>query len=207
MAYLAGGGEVRVRLTAKAPSEAAANEHLDAVENLVRAVLGPAVIGAGDESLEVVALHLLEERRWTLACAESITGGMIATRITDVPGASMTFRGGVVAYAADAKPSALGVDPALIDEHGVVSIPVARAMAAGVRGVMDADVGLATTGVAGPTSLEGKPVGTVVLAVSGPRGDAAREVQLPGSRDNVRRLATAGALNLLRLYLLDALER
>ena len=207
LAFLAGSGEVRVRITAKAPNEAAASERLDDVEREVRDVLGPAVIGGGDETLELIVSRLLGERGWTLATAESVTGGQIAARVTDVPGASTSFRGGVVAYATDAKPGVLGVDPSLIEEHGIVSAPVARAMAAGVRRVMEADVGIATTGVAGPTELDGKAVGTVVLAVSGPLGDFDRELRLPGERDNVRRLATTSALNLVRLYLLEMLER
>ncbi len=207
MAFLAGGGEVRVRLTAKAPTEEAASARLDEIEEEVRHILGPAVVGTGDESLELAVARLLEERGWSFACAESVTGGMVAARITDVPGASATFRGGVVAYATDAKPSALGVPQELIGAHGVVSGPVARAMAAGARSLMNADVGLGTTGVAGPTELGGVPVGTVVIAVSGPNGDVDREIRLPGERDTVRRLATAAALNLVRLYLLDALDR
>jgi nicotinamide-nucleotide amidase len=207
IAFLAGGGEVRVRLTAKAPSEQAAAERLDDVEAEVRHVLGPAVVGGGDESLELVVGRLLAERGWTLATAESVTGGLIAGRITDVPGASATFRGGVVAYATEAKPRTLGVDSELIEKHGVVSGPVARAMASGARGALDADVGLATTGVAGPAELDGTPVGTVVVAVSGPLGDADRMVRLPGERQTIRRLATTTALNLLRLYLIEALER
>lgn len=206
MAFLAGGGEVRVRLTAKAATEAAANERLDEVELQVREALGPAVVGAGDETLELVIARLLDERGWTLACAESVTGGLVAARITDVPGASVSFRGGVVSYASDAKSDVLGVDPSLIDEHGVVSGPVALAMAAGVRETMKADVGIATTGVAGPAELDGKPVGTVVLAVSGPLGEAHREVHLPGDRTTIRRIASGAALNLCRLYLLGSLE-
>jgi len=207
IAFLAGGGEVRVRLTAKAHSETAAAERLDEVEREVRGVLGPAVVGGGDETVELVVGRLLAERGWTLACAESVTGGLVAARITDIPGASATFRGGVVAYATDSKPSVLDVDPALIERHGVVSGPVARAMAAGARRVLEADVGLATTGVAGPAELDGKPVGSLVVAVSGPLGEVDREIRLPGERDNVRRLATTVALNLLRLYLLEALDR
>lgn len=206
MAFLAGGGEVRVRLTAKAPSEAAASERLDHVEQEVRDALGPAVVGVGDETLELIVSRLLDERGWTLACAESVTGGLISARITELPGASATFRGSVVSYATDAKSSVLGVDPALIDSHGVVSGPVACAMAAGAREAMDADVGIATTGVAGPAALGGKPVGTVVLAVSGPLGDADREVHLPGDRTTIRRIASGAALNLCRLYLLEALD-
>ncbi|TMK23034.1 MAG: CinA family protein [Actinobacteria bacterium] len=112
-----------------------------------------------------------------------------------------------VVYATDTKAAVLGVSPALIQRHGVVSGPVARAMAAGARKSFEADVGLATTGVAGPTELDGAPVGTVVVAVSGPLGEADRQIRLPGTRGNVRMLATSVALNLLRLYLLDALDR
>jgi len=206
MAFLAGGGEVRVRLTAKAPSEAAANERLDQVEAEVRAALGPAVVGVGDETIELIVSRLLDERGWTLACAESVTGGLIAARVTELPGASTMFRGCIVSYATDAKSSVLGVDDSLIEEHGVVSGPVARAMAAGAREALDADIGIATTGVAGPTELDGRPVGTVVLAVSGPMGEFDREVHLPGDRSTIRRIASGAALNLCRLYLLEALD-
>jgi nicotinamide-nucleotide amidase len=206
MAFLAGGGEVRVRLTAKAPSEDAASERLDLIEREVRAALGPAVVGSGDDTLEIVVSRLLEERGWTLSVAESITGGTIAGRVTDVPGASATFRGGVVSYATDTKQGVLGVPAETIERFGVVSQEVARAMAAGARKTTDADVGLATTGVAGPAPLDDTPVGTVVLAVSGPLGDVARTIHLPGDRANIRRLAAAAALNLVRLYLLEALQ-
>jgi competence/damage-inducible protein CinA-like protein len=207
IAFLAGGGEVRVRLTAKAASEAAANELLQEIESDVRRVLGAAVVGGADETAEIVVARLMGDRGWTLACAESVTGGLIAARITDVPGASAFFRGGAVVYATDAKTAVLDVDAAVVERHGVVSGAVAVAMAAGARSSFGADVGLATTGVAGPTELDGKPVGTLVAAVSGPLGDVAREIRLPGDRDNVRRLGTSVALNLLRLYLLDALDR
>lgn len=205
MAFLAGGGEVRVRLTAKAASEAAASERLDAVEKEIRAALGPAVVGSGDDTLELVVSRLLDGRGWSFATAESVTGGMIAARITDLAGASALYRGGVVSYGTDSKQALLGVDRRLIDRHGVVSAQVAAAMAAGVRRELDADVGVATTGVAGPSSLDDVPVGTVVIAVAGPLGDAVREIHLPGDRANIRRLATAAALNLTRLYLLEAL--
>jgi competence/damage-inducible protein CinA-like protein len=206
IAFLAGGGEVRVRLTAKASSEDAANARLDDVEREVREVLGPAVVGGGDETVEVVVARLLADRGWTLAVAESVTGGLIAGRITDLAGASTTFRGGAIVYATDSKASALGVDPALISKHGVVSGPVARAMASRARELFDAEVGVATTGVAGPTELDGTPVGTVVVAVSGPLGEADRAIRLPGERETVRRLATTVALNLVRLYLIEALD-
>lgn len=204
MAFLAGGGEVRVRLTAKAPTEDAANDALDRAEATVRDVLGVAVVGADDETLEAVVGRLLRERRYTLACAESLTAGLVGARVVNVPGSSEYFRGSVSAYAADVKASVLGVPRETLDEHGAVSVEVAAAMATGVRRALGADVGLATTGVAGPTE-EGREVGTVVIAVDGPLGSAVRELRLPGDRQTIRSLTVGAALNLLRLYLLEAL--
>lgn len=204
MAYLAGGGEVRVRLTAKGDDAAAVASALDAAERDVRARLGPLAFGVDDESLEVVAGRLLRARGWTLGVAESLTGGMVGARVTDVAGASDYFRGSIVAYSTQAKAAVLGVDPALLSDPGPVSAAVARAMASGARRALDADVGLATTGVAGPAEQDA-PVGTVLLAVDGPLGAADRGIGLPGGRANVRALATTAALNLLRLYLEERL--
>jgi len=203
MAFLAGGGEVRVRLTAKAASVREVTEHLDAAEAAVRAALGRAVIGIDDETLEVVIGKLLLARGWTLACAESLTGGALGARIVSAAGASGYFRGSIVAYATETKTTVLGVPAGDLDRHGPVSVPVARAMAEGARRVLGADVGLAATGVAGPTE-HGRPVGTVVLAVAGPAGTEDRELRLPGDREFIRRLAAASALNLLRLYVMEA---
>lgn len=203
MAFLAGGGEVRVRLTAKAPDDARAQELLAAAEARVRAVLGAAVVGTGDETLEAVTGALLLARGWTLGCAESLTGGALGARIVSVPGASEYFRGSIVSYATSSKRDLLGVPPEDLERHGPVSPPVARAMAEGARRVLGADVGLAATGVAGPVA-QGRPVGTVVLAVAGPHGVTHREVRLPGDRTTVRTLAAGAALNLLRLYLMEA---
>ena len=204
MAFLAGGGEVRVRLTAKGDDDARVTELLDAAEAAVRAALGSAIVGLDDETLEQVVGNLLLTHDWTLAAAESLTGGLFSSRVVSVAGASEYFRGSIVSYATDVKASALGVDQGVLDEHGPVSAPVARAMAAGARERLGADVGVALTGVAGPIE-QGKPVGTVVIAVDGPLGAAHREVRLPGDRNTVRTLATGAALNLLRLYLLEAL--
>lgn len=198
IAFLAGGGEVRVRITAKASSEDAAASALEAAEREVRAALGAAVVGSGEETLEVVVGRLLRERGWSLGCAESLTGGLIGARITAVPGASDYFRGSIVAYETSVKASVLGVDPALLSRP--VSEEVARAMAAGARSVLRADVGLAVTGVAGPTE-QGAPVGSVFIAVEGPPGATARQVRLPGGRETIRMLSASGALNLVRLYL------
>jgi nicotinamide-nucleotide amidase len=202
MAYLAGGGEVRVRLTAKASDPARAQGLVDAVESSVRAALGTAVVGVGDETLEVVVGSLLLARGWSLGCAESLTGGALGSRISSTPGASEYFRGSIVAYATDVKEDVLGVPGWVLEEHGPVSEPVARAMASGARERLKADVAIALTGVAGP-SEQGRPVGTVVIAVAGPLGEVVREVRLPGDRNTVRTLAVSGGLNLVRLYLLE----
>lgn len=203
MAFLAGGGEVRVRLTTKAEEAGRARAVLDGAEAGVRDALGVAVVGVDDETLEAVVGSLLCARGWTLGCAESLTGGGLGARITSVPGASAWFRGSIVAYAAPVKSALLGVPAEDLDRHGQVSVPVARAMAEGARVRLGADVGVALTGVAGPAE-QGRPVGDVVLAVAGPHGDTYRELRYPGDRATVRTLACAGALNLLRLYLLEA---
>ncbi len=205
MAFLAGGGEVRVRFTAKARTATEAAGFLDEAEAAVRKTLGSAVVGCDAETLEVVVLDLLTARGWTVACAESLTGGMLSARLTRVPGASGAFAGGVVAYSPQVKAAVIDVPGSVLGEHGMVSAECARFMAEGVRVRLDAGVGLSTTGVAGPDSIEGVPVGTVFVAVSGPIGNAVREVHLPGDRETVRAMATAAALNLLRLYLLEAL--
>jgi nicotinamide-nucleotide amidase len=203
MAYLAGGGEVRVRLTAKASDPARAQELIEAAEASVRSALGSAVVGVDDHTLEVVVGTLLRARGWSLGCAESLTGGALGMRISSTPGASEYFRGSIVAYAADVKEDVLNVPGWVLDEHGPVSEPVARAMASGARDRLKADVAVALTGVAGP-SEQGRPVGTVVIAVAGPLGEVVREVRLPGDRNTVRTLAVSGGLNLVRLYLLEA---
>ncbi|HVL32500.1 MAG TPA: competence/damage-inducible protein A [Actinomycetota bacterium] len=201
MAFLAGGGEVRIRLTAKAPDEQEALVRIDAAESGIRSVLGSAVVGIDGESLEIVCGNLLLARGRTLACAESLTGGALGARIASVPGASEWFRGSIVSYATDVKASVLGVPEDVLSANGPVSVPVARAMASGARRVLGADVAIALTGVAGPIE-QGRPVGTVVIAVDGPEGDVVREVRLPGDRNTVRTLAAGAGLNLARLYLL-----
>jgi nicotinamide-nucleotide amidase len=203
MAFLAGGGEVRIRLTVKAEDGARGGAVLDETESGVRAALGVAVVGVDDESLERVVGSLLRARGWTLGAAESLTGGALGARITSIPGASEWFRGSIVAYANEVKESSLGVPRAVVAEHGPVSEEAVSAMAAGARTRLGADVGVALTGVAGPAEL-GRPVGTVMIAVDGPPGTRARELRLPGDRATIRTLATGAALNVVRLYLLEA---
>ena len=144
------------------------------------------------------ALELLEAQGHTLAVAESLTGGLVAAELTSVPGASRTFRGSVTAYATDLKQRVLGVDGALLAARGAVDPEVARLMAAGVRRVLGADWGVATTGVAGPEPQDGQPVGTVHIAVAGPGGRGkVRALRLNGDRADIRRESVRSVLVLL----------
>ena len=198
LAYLASAGEVRVRLTAVGPTREAALAEIAPVEAAVRAELGDIVYGLDDEVLEAAVGRLLRERKQTLATAESLTGGLVGGRVTTVPGASDYYLGGVVAYAAEAKATLLGVDRALLAEHGPVSEPVAAAMAEGARQAFGADLGLATTGVAGPDEQGGQRPGTVCLAVADATGSATATIRAPGDRTQVRAWTTTVALDLLR---------
>ncbi len=194
VAFLASSGEIKVRLTARAADRAAAGALIAPVEQEVRRRLGPRVFGADDQTVEAVLLGMLQERGWSLATAESATGGMVAARITSVPGASDVFRGSVVAYAADVKEELLGVDVT----GGVVSEETALAMAAGAADGLGADVVIAVTGSAGPDPQE-REVGTMVIAVHTPADARARTLRLPGDRERVRTYATTSALHLARL--------
>lgn len=203
MAFLASEGEVRVRLTASAPSEEEADALIAPPAAEVRARLGRAIYGEGEERLEGVIGERLRERGLWLSCAESLTGGALASRIVSVRDASKHFSGGVVAYSADAKVELLGVPQELIDEHGTVSEACALAMARGARERFGSDVALATTGVAGPDALEDKPPGTVWVALAAEGVERARTFVAPGDRDQVRRWAVQSALDLLRRWLED----
>lgn len=152
----------------------------------------------GDVPLAERVLRALEDRAATLAVAESLTGGLVGARLTAVPGSSVVFRGGVVAYATDIKASLLEVDAELLAREGAVHPQVAREMAVGVRRLLDATYGLALTGVAGPEGQDGRPPGTVHVAVAGPNGASVRSPEpYPGSRGEVRESAVRAALDLL----------
>jgi nicotinamide-nucleotide amidase len=194
VAFLASGIEgLKVRLTAKAATVAEVGAVLEAEVDLVAKVLGDSVFTVDDESMEQVVLRLCTEQGLTLGTAESLTGGLIASRLTDVPGASNVFRGGVVSYASDVKYDVLGVP-----KGPVVSDAAAEAMAEGACRVLGCDVAVAVTGVAGPDSQEGNPPGTVFLA-SVVDGEAESiMVRLPGDRQRVRQFSCISALDLLR---------
>jgi nicotinamide-nucleotide amidase len=198
LAFLASGIEgIKVRVTVKAADEATAVRLLDAEEKVLRGILGDIVFGVDDESMEHAVAKLLEERHLTLSVAESLTGGLVAARLVNVPGAGDWFRGGVVTYATDLKFELLDVP-----EGPVVSDAAAAAMAEGVRRVMDADVGLGITGVAGPDSQEGQRPGTVFMAVAvGEDDPVTTMVRLPGDRERVRQFACISLLDFLRRQL------
>jgi nicotinamide-nucleotide amidase len=194
IAFLASGIEgIKVRITARAATAPDAAELLDAEEAEVRSLLGDLVFSADDEPMEAVIGRMLEERGLSLAVAESLTGGLAASRLVTVPGASDWFRGGIVAYDSEVKFDLLDVP-----EGPVVGETAAKAMADGVRRRLGSDIGLSTTGVAGPTEQEGQPVGTVWLGMAiGEDVDAVR-VDLPGDRDRIRQMAVISLLDRLR---------
>jgi nicotinamide-nucleotide amidase len=198
LAYLASPGEVRVRLTAVGATREEALAEIAPVEARVRQELGDIVYGTDDETLEAVVGRLLRGRGLSLATAESLTGGLLGGRVTGIAGASDYYLGGVVAYATDAKASQLGVDSDLLAAEGPVSEPVAAAMAAGARNAFGADLGLAATGVAGPTEQSGRRVGTLCLGVADAAGTAAKTLTAPGDRTQVRLWTCSVALDLLR---------
>jgi nicotinamide-nucleotide amidase len=198
LAYLAGGAVVRVRLTTAAASVAAADEVLSPLVTTAAQALGDAVFGRDEDSLPAVVVGRLAAAGATVAVAESLTAGLVGAAITEIPGSSAVFRGGVQVYATDLKASLAGVPGPVLAEHGAVSEPTARALAQGVRERLGATYGLALTGVAGPDPQEGQPVGTLHVAVAGPDGVRARSLRLPGDRARVRLLAVTAALDLLR---------
>jgi nicotinamide-nucleotide amidase len=199
IAFLASGIEgIKVRLTAKAPTRAEASALLDAEEEAIRDLLGPVVFGVDDEGMEAAVGKLLVGMGWTLGVAESLTGGLVGSRISEVPGASDWFRGSIVAYASDVKRKLLGVS-----DGPVVSEAAAEEMALGAAATLGADVGLALTGVAGPTEQEGQPVGTVWIGLAVQGRAQAQLFRLGGERQQIRQLATISALDLLRQRLLQ----
>jgi nicotinamide-nucleotide amidase len=200
---LAGIGEVKVRIAAAGP-EAERRARLETMGARVRALLGAGVYGEGAETtLEQVVGERLIERGWTIAVAESCTGGLLAERLTRQPGSSRYFAGGAVVYANQAKSGILGVPAALVEEHGAVSEPVARAMAEGCRLAFGTDLAVAITGIAGPDGgSPEKPRGTVHEALAGPEGTEHRRFRFPGDRERVRAYAAQAALEIVRRRLL-----
>ena len=193
LAYLAGGAVVRVRFTTSGDPAL-----LEPLVEACAVALGDAVWGYDEQSQDGVVHDLLAARGETVAVAESLTGGLLSAALSQRPGSSATFRGGLVPYATDLKGALAGVAPEVLAEHGAVAPPTAAALATGARDRLGATWGLGVTGVAGPDEQEGKAVGTVHLAVAGPDGVEVSTVRLPGDRDRVRLLTVTTALDLLR---------
>jgi nicotinamide-nucleotide amidase len=194
LAFLASGWDgLKIRLTAKAESEAACEVLLDEWEGRVRDVVGELVFGVDDDSMESVVLDMLRTKSLTLGLAESVTGGLVAARLTDIPGASDVLRGSIVSYATEVKQQLLDVP-----EGPVVSEEAALAMARGASKVLGSDVAMALTGVAGPTEQDGMPVGTLCVAIVWQEGELTRTFRLPGQRQQMRQFSVINSLDLLR---------
>jgi len=200
---LAALGQIELHLTAAASDRTAANASLDAGVSELEVVLGSAVYSTDGRPLEAVVGDMLRERGMTIAVAESCSGGLLASRLTDVPGSSDYVDRGVVCYSNRAKTELAGVPESLLAEHGAVSEPVAEAMAAGIRQRARASVGIGITGIAGPGGgSPEKPVGTVAIAVAVDDLSRVRTFQFLGGRDMVKFQSAQAAMNMLRLLLL-----
>lgn len=201
LAFLASGWEgIKVRLTAKAATRPEVVSILDEWEQKVRAAIGDIVFGIDDDTMESVVLQMLRDRGLTLGLAESVTGGLVSGRLTNIAGASDVLRGAVVSYASEVKFEVLGVT-----NGPVVSPEAAVEMAVGAQRVLGADVGLSLTGVAGPAEQEGQRAGTLCIGVALPNGvTASSVVQLPGARDQMRQLSVISALDFLRRQLRES---
>ena len=203
LAYLPGVDGVDLRLTARGLPAGAANQVLERAAALLRERIGVAIYGEDDTDLAAVVLDLCRASAAKLAVGESCTGGLVGARLTAIPGSSDTFIGGVIAYDNDVKVSLLGVDPADLAAHGAVSEPVVRQMAAGARALRRADVGLAVTGIAGPSGgTPDKPVGTVWIAADVGGDVRSIGLRLWGDRDEIRRRSAQAVLDLARRALL-----
>ncbi|NCB73652.1 MAG: competence/damage-inducible protein A [Clostridia bacterium] len=194
-------GEVQLRITAKAKSEAEAEEMIKPVIEKVRSVLGDIIYGMDAGSLEQVVFELLCQKNMTISTAESCTGGFIAKRLTDLRGSSKVFVGGAVTYAAESKTSVLGVSPELIEKHGVISGEVASEMAERARAIFKTSVAVATTGLAGPEGDGINPVGTVFVALATENEVFVTKLSSGLGRSRVRTLASNCALDMVRRYL------
>jgi nicotinamide-nucleotide amidase len=204
VAPYAGAGEVKLRLTARADSPAAADALLAPLEAEIRRRTGTLCYGVDDDSLASVVLAALRRRGESVAVAESCTGGGLGAALAAVPGASDVFVGGVIAYANSVKQALLGVPAALLEQHGAVSDPVAVAMAEGARRATGATWGIAVTGIAGPGGgSEAKPVGLVHIAIAGPGVSSSEAVRFGSTRGRtwIQTLTCGEALNRLRLQL------
>ncbi len=197
LAFLASGWNgLKVRLTAKDATLDGCRAQLDRWETAVRHEIDDLIFGTDDDTMESVVLDLCRQRGLTLAVAESVTGGLVGGRLTDIPGSSDVFRGGVISYATEVKQTLLGVG-----DGPVVSEAAARQMAVGVRDRLGADIGLSLTGVAGPAEQDGQPAGTLFVGMVGPGFEEVRQANMPGLRELMRQFSVITALGFLRRHL------
>jgi nicotinamide-nucleotide amidase len=205
IAYLPSPGELEIRLTVhRAGNGTSAARAVESYSADAARALGAHLYGFDDDSLAGVVIRGLTNGPATCATAESLTGGALGAALTDIPGASAVYRGGVVAYATDVKERLLGVPEEALAAHGAVDARTAVLMAQGVRARLSADYGVATTGVAGPDAQEDKPAGTVFVAAAGPKhSSVVNRLYLAGDRDTVRRLSVVHALDLTRRVVLS----
>jgi nicotinamide-nucleotide amidase len=203
---LAAPGQVELHLVMRSADAARAAQALDRARDQLAAALGPDVFSLDGRSMEEVLGALLLERKLTIAAAESCTGGLMMSRLTDVPGSSAYVAGGVVVYSNELKASLAGVDPALMAEHGAVSEPVAIALADGIRSRTGASIGVGITGIAGPTGgTPQKPVGTVCIAAVMRDGQAqVRTFALFGNRGMIKFWSSQYAMNMVRRMVIAA---
>ncbi len=195
-------GQIELHFSVRAETEALGREALDRVTAEMLAALGEDVYSADGRSLEQVVGDLLRAKKWRVATAESCTGGLVCSRLTDVPGSSDYVERGVVCYSNAAKTTWLGVAPETIRDHGAVSEPVGLAMALGARERAGVDIAIGITGIAGPSGgTDAKPVGTVVVAAAWPDGQQVRRFLFPGGREQVKFQASQAALDMLRRVL------
>lgn len=196
-------GEVELKIMAKSPVRENAVAMADKLEAIIRKKFGSAIYTVGNDPIAAVIGNLLREKKWTLAVAESCTGGLLTSQLTDIPGSSEYFVGGVVAYDNRVKISALGVKPALIEQRGAVSPEVAEAMAEGIRARFHSDIGIAITGIAGPDGgSKQKPVGLVYIALSINKKTFVEKNLFFGRRTDIKHRAALKAMDILRLHLL-----
>lgn len=204
LAYLPGAEGVDLRLTIRGVSSTEADESLVHATELLRAKLGRSIYGEGNADLASIVLDRCRELGYTIAVAESCTGGLLGARLTSIPGSSDVLLGGVISYANDVKVSLLGVNEGDLAKYGAVSEQVAQQMAEGVRARLGATIGISITGVAGPGGgTPEKPVGTVWIAGALPEGPRALQLKLIGDREEIRHRATQSSLELVRRSLLE----
>ena len=204
IALLARSGEIHVRLTAKGESETMARSLIGELEPRIRERIGEYIFGTDDQTLEEVVGKELLTRNYTVAFAESCTGGAATARLTDVPGSSEYLVGSVVSYSNRIKRDVVGVPESVLQENGAVSEETARAMAEGIRLRFSTDIGVGITGIAGPGGgTPEKPVGLVYVAVAGPHGTTVLKEQFVGQRNAIRNRTTNAAFAMVRQYLME----